>query len=269
MDPINSEVAPEVETPEQDVETTGEQDPAQTENQEESVTSASGEDTTASPKKGVQKRIDELTKQKHDEAREKEYWRGVALQAQQQPVQQPAPQAEPEVSEPRQDDYEDYDEYIDAKVVYKAGELFKQQQAEAEQARSLERQQQSQQTFLEKSQSFAAEHEDFQQVISNPSLPITGDMFEVIQASDIGPQIAYELGNNPGEAARIANLSPLLQARELTLMEARLTAKPAPKQSSAPDPIKPLGGNQPPVTDPDKMPIEEWVKWRNKQAKVT
>ena len=40
-------------------------------------------------------------------------------------------------------------------------------------------------------------------------------MAQTIQASDVGPDVAYYLGSNPREAERISRLSPYLQAKEI------------------------------------------------------
>ena len=66
-------------------------------------------------------------------------------------------------------------------------------------------------------------------------------MAETIKASDLGPDLAYWLGSNPKEADRISRLSPLLQAREIGKIEAKITAEPVQKKTStAPDPIRPV-----------------------------
>lgn len=68
-----------------------------------------------------------------------------------------------------------------------------------------------------------------------------------IKESDFGPDIAYKLATNPGEAERIANMSALEQAREIGRMErdifhANAAPKPKPvvpvKKSLAPTPVK-------------------------------
>jgi hypothetical protein len=78
-------------------------------------------------------------------------------------------------------------------------------------------------------------HPDFDSVVRDPSLPITPLMAEVIRESDLGPQVAYHLGTNRQEAARIASLSPARQAAELGRIEAALTKAPV----SSPKPIPP------------------------------
>jgi hypothetical protein len=94
-------------------------------------------------------------------------------------------------------------------------------------------------------------------------------MAETIQASDIGPEVAYYLGSNPKEADRIAKLSPYLQAKEIGKIEAKLAENPpVKKSSSAPTPISPVtprGGNARVLdtTDPrsiKEMSTSEWIE---------
>ena len=71
--------------------------------------------------------------------------------------------------------------------------------------------------------------------------PVTDYMAQAIQASDIGPEVIYHLGSNPKEAHRIANLPPILQAKEIGRIEAKLVADPPAKRTStAPAPLAPV-----------------------------
>jgi hypothetical protein len=95
-------------------------------------------------------------------------------------------------------------------------------------------------------------------------------MAETIQASDIGPDIAYYLGSNPKEAARIAALkSPILQAKEIGKIEAKMASEPVlRKTTSAPPPIAPISGRGSgapsyDTTDPrsiKNMTTSEWIE---------
>ncbi len=152
-------------------------------------------------------------------------------------------------------------EDLQSLVLTKAQELAqKQEAARVEQARH--------QAFDEKADAVREKYEDFDQLVSNPNLTITKTMAEVIQESDIGPEVAYHLGKNPHEAARIAALSPVQQAREVTKLEARLIAEPPVKKvTSAPAPLSPVTTKGTPsktydTTDPrstETMSVEEWM----------
>lgn len=86
---------------------------------------------------------------------------------------------------------------------------------------------------------------DYDTVVGNPKLPITAVMADAIRLSDVGPDVAYFLGQpeNVKEAARIAQLPPILQVKEIGRLEAKVQLAPpvsAKKPSSAPDPITPI-----------------------------
>lgn len=112
-------------------------------------------------------------------------------------------------------------------------------------------------------------YDDFEQVAYNPKLPITDTMAQTIQASEVGPDMAYYLGSNPKEAERISRLSPLVQAKELGKIEAKLADNPVVKKtSSAPAPIAPVtarssGSPSFDTTDPrsvKNMSTSEWIE---------
>jgi hypothetical protein len=123
--------------------------------------------------------------------------------------------------------------------------------------------------YHEREEAAREKYDDFEQVAYNQNLPITTVMAQTIQASDVGPDVAYYLGSNPREAERISRLSPYLQAKEIGKIEAKLVDNPPVKKSTnAPPPIKPVtakgssgGGYE--TTDPrsiSSMSTSEWIE---------
>ena len=171
--------------------------------------------------------------------------------------------APPPPAEPLQpDDFANAQAYADALAERKAQELIAQRAAEAEQASMLD-------AYQDREEEARSKYADFEQVAYNPKLPVTETMAQTIQASEIGPDVIYYLGSNPKEADRIARLSPLLQAREIGKIEARLAANPpAKKTSTAPAPIAPVtarasGAPAYDTTDPRSvkaMSTSEWIE---------
>lgn len=162
------------------------------------------------------------------------------------------------------------DEYAEVLAIRKAEEMIRRQEQEKAQAEILERYQDKEEEAIEK-------YADFKQVVYNDDLPITDEMADTIRSSDIGPDIAYYLGSNPKEAARISRLSPLIQAKELGKIEAILSNNPPTKKtSSAPPPIAPIvarssGFASYDTTDPraiQNMSTTDWIiAERKRQAK--
>ena len=133
-------------------------------------------------------------------------------------------------------------------------------------------------SYHEKEEQARDKYDDFEQVAYNPSLKISTVMAQTIQASEIGPDIAYFLGSNPKEADRISRLSPFLQAKEIGKIEAKVAASPPTKKpSSAPAPIQPVaarasGAPAYDTTDPRSikaMSTSDWIAAeRQRQVKA-
>jgi hypothetical protein len=108
---------------------------------------------------------------------------------------------------------------------------------------------------------------DFKQVAYGDHVRITQVMADTIRSSEAGPDVAYYLGSNPAEAAKIADLPPFLQAKEIGRLEAKMMANPPVKRStSAPPPIAPVtarGGSSSAydTTDPRSMKTMNTSEW--------
>ncbi len=111
-------------------------------------------------------------------------------------------------------------------------------------------------------------YDDFREVVGE--LTPDSAFVAAIMEADNGADIAYHLGKNPKEAARIAGLPPRSQIREIGKLEAKLASTPEkPKTpSKAPAPITPLTGASPVAsTEPSEQDdYKTWLKKRNKQV---
>lgn len=142
-----------------------------------------------------------------------------------------------------------------------AQKLVQQQEFQKQQAAIVE-------AYHDKEEEARSKYDDFEQVAYNPNLRITDVMAETIRASDVGPDVAYYLGANPKEADRISRMAPILQAKEIGKIEAKLaTEPPVKKTSSAPAPFQPVtarsvGSPAYDTTDPRSvktMSTSEWI----------
>ena len=136
-------------------------------------------------------------------AREQRKWEREQTQRQAETQALRAPADIPPV-----DQFESPEAYADALAYKKAEELLAQREHARQQTEILE-------TYHEKEEEARNKYDDFEQVAYNPKLPITTVMAQSIQASDVGPEVAYYLGANPKEADRISRLAPILQAKEI------------------------------------------------------
>jgi len=164
---------------------------------------------------------------------------------------------------PPVENFDSVDAYAEALAERKAEELLARRELERQQMDFLD-------AYHDREEDARSKYDDFEQVAYNPKLPISTAMAETIQASDIGPDIAYYLGSNPKEAARIAALkSPILQAKEIGKIEAKMASEPVlRKTTSAPPPIAPISGRGSgapsyDTTDPrsiKNMTTSEWIE---------
>lgn len=170
--------------------------------------------------------------------------------------------AAPPADLPPVDQFESPEAYAEALAYRKAEELIAKREQALQQATLLD-------SYHEKEEQARDKYEDFEQVAYNPNLRITDVMAQTIQASDIGPDVAYYLGSNPKEADRISRLSPFIQAKEIGKIEAKLSENPPAKRtSSAPAPIAPVtartsGAPAYDTTDPRSvktMSVSDWIE---------
>jgi len=151
--------------------------------------------------------------------------------------------------------------YAEVLAYQKAEEIIREREAKRQQSETLE-------SYRDREEEARDKYEDFEQVAYNPNLRITEVMAQSIQASEIGPDVAYFLGANPKEADRISKLQPILQAKEIGKLEAKLADNPVVKKTtSAPTPIAPVtarssGAPSYDTTDPRSvktMSTSEWI----------
>ena len=179
------------------------------------------------------------------------------------------PQAKPDPGMPKLENFSDIEEYAKAREDFAKAQAVKElttrQQAEAQkrEAEAIAR------SWQEKTAKADSKYDDFDEVVGDlqPNTPFT----RAIMEADNGEEIAYYLGKNPKEAARIVALNPIAQAREIGKLEAKLLAEPTtPKTpSKAPAPIKPVGGKSGASSEApsDSDDVATWIRKENARMK--
>jgi hypothetical protein len=225
------------------------------------------DDSQPKPKGGFQRRIDELTRNWREAERRNDQLLELISR------QQGAPATQQQVADagkpPSLADF-NYDEgkYQQALLDFATKAAEKTVTAKLSEWERQQSTQRQAQTFKAKEAAFAATVEDYADKVYDPSVPISAAMAEAIADSEIGPQLAYHLADNRELAARIASLSPVQAARELGKLEAKLSAPPPKPVTKAPPPPPKIAAAEGEVDkDPDKMGIDEWMKWREKQLR--
>lgn len=211
------------------------------------------------PNRSVQKRIDELVRQRESAARERDYWRDMALRQDLPP--RPGPGGVPHASN-TQDSYAipAGDPFVDAGSDSSPAAAAQQPPVSGvDRPRAAE----ALRAFDRRIGEARGRHDDFDAIAFNRDLPVNEAMMRVIVNSPAGPDTLYHLGMNPREAQRISRLDPLAAAHELGRVEGMLSM-PSPRNiTGAPPPVRPVSGSEVPVKDPENMTYEEYRRWRS------
>ena len=201
-------------------------------------------------KSGFKKRIERFQRRLSEKEQEIEYWRQVALKdkkSDEPEAKQESQSHQTGEEKPDPDDYETQEDFIDALTDWKIEQREAKRLAkEREQSQKTAYQQQVE-GFQSKVKDFSKSVDDFEDVISDvDDIPLTPGLQEALLTSELGPQVMYELARDRDVLERVNGLTPLQQAREIGKIEARLTSdsphKETRKTSTAPPPIKPVGG---------------------------
>jgi hypothetical protein len=241
----------------------------------------SPEDGKPRKKGGFQRKIERYERELA-QAAEREARRDALLEKALEALQKggKAPETPPEVPAaevaPKREDFEDYQDFIEARTEWKTRETFRAEMAKINESRKQEtaqtEEQKAQQEVndqLEQRKTKGREkYSDFEKVALDPKVPINPLMAEVIAGSDIGEEVAYFLGKNRDEALRIAKLSPLAAAKEMGALEASLKAKPVVTTTKAPTPAStaPVTTSTSSIQDLATMDMESYAAKRKAQG---
>jgi hypothetical protein len=250
-------------------------------------TASTGDDIPETkPESRFDKRIGQLTGENYALKSDRDYWRTKALDKPE--VAKPAT-----VEAPKRPELKDFDndleqyadalgEYTEKSINFQANQKAAEITEQGKQARESEAQQnvatQRVQQFNDRSVEFSKNHDDYFDIVANPTLNITQPMTDVVTEMENGPAVVYYLGKHPEVAYRIANkASPAAVALALADIERKAIAQDPVRtnESDAPDPPNTIStgrsttaGKDP--TNPEqsaKMSTDEWMKRRTQQVR--
>jgi hypothetical protein len=215
-------------------------EPAQTEG--EKVGEHAGEEQQADRDekgrfKGVQPRIDELTRARREAEREASYWRGIAQQGQAQTSAPAAP------IKPTPDKYSDYGDYVEALTDWKAEQAVAKRMEQDSTRKVTETRAQ---TFAERQVAARAVLPDYDAVVGASDAPIAEHVGEALKDSTRGPELAYHFAKNPEVLQRLNSMDQRSADREIGRLEATLPTitppvAPSKKLSDTPAPANTKG----------------------------
>ena len=172
-------------------------------------------------------------------------------------AQQPSSDAgKQDAGEPKRENFESYEAYLDARADWRADQRAKQTPERSRQeAPRQERQDQRQaaddpsaKAWGEREQKFSKETKDYTESVTDYLEADLGQLSmsarQAIVDSEVGPQLLYHLSKNPAVHDRIAGLSGARQVAELVKLEDELTKPAAKKTTDAPPPPNPLPGGK-------------------------
>lgn len=219
-----------------------------------------------------QKRVDELTADKHAERRAREAAEArlqrieqEQLQNRQQP-QQPAGPPDPKTFKGT------YEEYVAAVAEYRT------RQATAEQIRQWEQRQieanntaRAQAAAEQIAQQFHAKHTedaksipDYEAVVSNSQVPVPPHVAMELANANRPAAVIYYLAQHPDVGMQLANMAPVAVARVVSRIDAAMSS--AKTTSNAPAPGKPAQGRSGGGND-DNPPedTEAYMRWAERR----
>ncbi len=228
--------------------------------EEESLKEEGRDKKVPKRKSGFRKRIDKLTRQKKE------------LQEQLEKMKAELERLKGPIEDPKEEDFESYEEYIKALT-----------RAELQRARAQQLEEDT--GRLEKRAVELNEHElqakreiidaiieegikkqpDYIQVVfSNPFLP--EHLADAIMNLNNADEVFYHLGKNPLESKRLASLPADKLPGELSKLESEVSLK----EPAAPPPLEPVEGGEGINEElADDLPIDEWMKRRDRQLRGT
>lgn len=192
------------------------------------------------------------------------------------------PKAETADKEPKPEDFETWDAYYKADAKYQARQEYTRlEQERSDKARETSLKDEfadKQKQYAERADEFKATNPDFDEVIDSYDGPLTAPMQQALLDSDIGPQVAYYLAQNPEEGEAMAKMGVLALNKAFGRIEAKLESptvdtmpKPAKdlKLTKAPPPITPVGksstnSSYDPHSSKGRDDHEDYMKWRAK-----
>ena len=107
------------------------------------------------------------------------------------------PQVEQSSGEPKPEQFKTYEEYIDKLTDWKLDQRMAKVTEQTQAQRQAQAQAEQEAKIRENLSKAADKYDDFEDVVSNPNLPITPVMRDAIGESELAGDIAYYLGSNP------------------------------------------------------------------------
>lgn len=230
------------------------------------------EEKPKKPKKGFQKRISELTRKNRQAESERDYWREQAMKSQpQQSSPAQASESKPE-PEPREEDFESYEEYIAAKAEHRTLQKIEQRRIQEAKQSAFEAEQKAFEShlsdFRKRADKLAERVPDYWEMVNSAEVSFKKNTARMLAKSQNGPALVYYLATHDDVAQEISALSDEEAIYRLGQLEAKLTTAKPIKKNSTFKPLREVSGGQARASDPLKAQSdEEYYRLRTAQMK--
>jgi hypothetical protein len=205
-------------------------------------------ETNADNKKELPKYVKNKLEKKDREITAKEAEIAVLReQIQRQGAPNQAPVFNPNIAPPKRDDFQNEDDYIDARIEYKQKLEYLKHQTASQQQQAMNAELSFGQKLKEAQDAGSDSYEDFEEVVKplfSAGFPCNRAMAEAILDSPYKHDIFYFLGKNIDKAREIAQLNPVQAIKKIADIDARFQARKAQAATSkAPAPITSIKTN--------------------------
>ena len=228
------------------------------------VETETGEETGADPEAseekaekkptGFARRTEKIQQKLTERERELEYWKNVALNGNAKPAQTAAAPEKPVLAQ-----FSNVEDYVEARAQWDRKQLLTEiQQTTARQAEQSTRAT----TYEQKVREAMKTLPDWTEVMAAAKDdPASNELVQLVQESEVGPQMAYYLAKNPEEHERLNAMSPLRRVAELGKLEDKLLQKRETKTTSAPSKLGDVKGTEVRVAK-DPSQATSYTEWK-------
>ena len=233
----------------------------------------------------MQAEVDRLKKVKEKAEEDARYWRKQKAEARADYFKSrgegpPPPQAQVVEDlgigpEPKQDDFDDYQKYLDSKIKYevnKAKATWDKDQAKKEADNAQNERMGNLRLKIDKGYE---KYEDFEEVAMDRTVPITPMIMDILAETENPHDVAYYLGKNRIEAIQISKMTPIQAVKAINKIEVEIAKaglnppSGTKKVTNAPPPIRPVGSSQTLEKDPEKFTSQkEYEEWARQNPKL-
>ena len=246
---------------------------AETEDETEEEAEADGK-----PKRkgGFQRQLAKKDRKISDLEREREYWREQALRTQSTQTKPEDAKKLETTGKPDPKTFESNEDYLEALTEWKVEQRLQKVEAQAKETKLKSEAQTRWEAHSSRIEKFKESHPDLdlEDALDNvKGIQISLAVNDRIVNSKYGPEIMYELANNPKEFARICKLPAMDAAEEIGFIAAKFAKTDSPPKETkktVPRPITPVRGKGAAIpkdlSDPN-LSMAEYNRIRDEQER--